>query len=121
MTPNFETFMNWDAFESRAAGGGAAQAAVRRASEAAEAAALEQDVRDMAALPTNQGPRYRAEAPATYAVRWQGIPSQPGKPKPENYVARVQAGAEGPLKDIIDAGPVGSGTYFPPMFRVAAK
>lgn len=116
-SPTYEIFVNIDGFETRAAAGSQQQSKLRRASEAAEIEASAEG--DLAALPTDAGPRYRAEAPPVYAVRWQGIASQPGRPKPEGYVARIQAGAEGPFKDIIDAGPVGAGTYFPPMFRVS--
>lgn len=119
-SPTYEIFANFDGFETRAAAGSQQQSKLRRASEAKEADEEEEArSREMAGLPGDAGPRYRAEVPPVYAVRWQGIPSQPGKPKPEGHVARIQAGAEGTLAGIIDAGPLGAGTYFPPMFRVA--
>merc|ERR1712226_1368919 len=93
-SPSYEIFVNIDGFETRAAAGSQQQSKLRRASEAAEIEAADDRDRDLAALPADAGPRHRAEAPPVYAVRWQGIPSQPGKPKSDGYVARIQAGAE---------------------------
>lgn len=101
----------FDGFESRQAGGSQAQGRLRRTSEEAAPATAEEAFRA----------RYRAEVPPVYAIRWQGTkPVEPAVPR-EGPAKRLMAKATGPMKGLIDAGPVGAGTYFPPMFKISAN
>mmetsp|Transcript_70486 Transcript_70486/g.206706 ORF Transcript_70486/g.206706 Transcript_70486/m.206706 type:complete len:702 (+) Transcript_70486:100-2205(+) len=101
----------FDGFESRQAGGSQAQGRLKRVSEEEEQVSPEGAFRA----------RYRAEVPPVYAVRWQGVKPVEGAAPREGPAKRLAAKATGPMKGIIDAGPIGAGTYFPPMFKISAN
>jgi len=101
----------FDGFESRQAGGSQAQGRLKRVSEEAAEASEESAFRA----------RYRAEVPPVYAIRWQGVQPVQGAAPREGPAKRLAAKATGPMKGIVDAGPIGAGTYFPPMFKVSAN
>jgi len=110
-SPDGEMSVFFDGFEGRLAT--VSQTTRIRRAEVEEAPGAVEDR-------PSAGPRYRAEVPPVYAVRWQGVQAQPRKPLAEGTppAGRVEGAYYG--STFIDAGPVGAGTTFPPMFKVSA-